>query len=43
MALSHEHLESNILEKIEIYIITKTELLFTLCYETACMLDPKAS
>ena len=36
MGLSHEHAESKILEKIQIYILTRAELLFTLCLETPC-------
>ena len=37
MGLSHEHAESKILEKIQIYILTRAELLFTLCYEIPCI------
>ena len=37
MGLSHEHAESKILEKIQIYILTRAELLFTLCIEIPCM------
>ena len=36
MGLSHEHAESKILEKIQIYILTRAELLFTLCLEIPC-------
>ena len=37
MSLSHEHVGSKILAKIEIYILTRAELLFTLCYEIPCI------
>ena len=33
MGLSHEYVGSKIFEKIKIYILTRAELLFTLCYE----------
>ena len=36
MGLSHEHVGSKILAKIKIYILTRAELLFTLCYEIPC-------
>ena len=36
MPLSHEHVESKILAKIKIYILTRAELLFNLCYEIPC-------
>ena len=36
MGLSLEHAEYKILEKIQIYIITRAELLFTLCLEIPC-------
>jgi hypothetical protein len=36
MALSHEHVGSKILVKIKIYILTRAELLFNLCYEIPC-------
>ena len=36
MGLSHECAESKILEKIQIYILTRAELLFTLCSEIPC-------
>ena len=39
MGLSHEHVESKILEKIQIYILTRAELLFTLCLEIPCSLE----
>ena len=28
---------------LTVYILTKAKILFILCYETPCMLDPKAS
>ena len=34
MWLSHEHVGHKILAKIQIYILTRAELLFTLCFET---------
>ena len=36
MGLSHEHVGPKILAKIQIYILTRAELLFTLCSETPC-------
>ena len=36
MSLSNEHIGSKILVKIKIYILTRAELLFTLCYEIPC-------
>ena len=36
MPLSHEHVESKIPAKIQIYILTRAELLITLCYEIPC-------
>ena len=36
MGLSHEHIGPNILAKIKIYILTRAELLFPLCYEIPC-------
>ena len=36
MGLSHGHAEYKILEKIQIYILTRAELLFTLCSEITC-------
>ena len=33
MGLSHEHVGPKILEKVQIYILTRAELLFTLCSE----------
>ena len=37
MPLSHEHVGSKILARIKIYILTRAELLFNLCYEIPCM------
>ena len=39
MPLSHEHVGSKIVAKIKIYILTRAELLFTLCYEIPCNLQ----
>ena len=39
MGLSHEHVGPKILAKIKIYILTRAELLFHLCYEIPCMFD----
>ena len=36
MGLSHEHVGPKILSKIKIYILTRAELLFLLCYEIPC-------
>ena len=36
MELSHEHVGPKILAKIQIYILTRAELLFTLCLEIPC-------
>ena len=36
MGLSHEHVGPNILAKIKIYVLTRAELLFPLCYEVPC-------
>ena len=36
MPLSHEHVGPKILAKIKIYILTRAELLFNLCYEIPC-------
>ena len=38
MPLSHEHLKPKILAKIKIYILTRAELLCSLCYEIPCTL-----
>jgi capsule polysaccharide modification protein KpsS len=37
MALSHEHVGSKITAKIKIYILTRAESLFNLCYEIPCI------
>ena len=36
MGLSHEHVGPKILAKIKIYILTRAELLISLCYEIPC-------
>ncbi len=36
MGLSHEPVGPKILAKIKIYILTRAELLITLCYEIPC-------
>ena len=36
MPFSHEHIGSKIPAKIQIYILTRAELLITLCYEIPC-------
>ena len=36
MSPSYEHIESKILSKIKIFILTRAELLFNLCYEIPC-------
>ena len=36
MGLSHEHVEPKILAKIKLYLLTRAELLFPLCYEIPC-------
>ena len=36
MPLSHEHVGFKIVAKIKIYILTRAELLFNLCYEIPC-------
>ena len=41
MGLSHGHVGPNILAKIQIYILTKAELLFTLCSEIPCISNRK--
>ena len=37
MALTNEHVGPMILAKIKIYVFTRAELLFQVCYETPCM------
>jgi hypothetical protein len=39
MPLSHEHVGSKIPSKIQIYILTRAELLITLCYEIPCTVE----
>ena len=39
MSLSHEHVGPKILGKIKMYVLTRAELLFPLCYEIPCMID----
>ena len=36
MALTNEHVGPMILAKIKIYVFTRAELLFQVCYETPC-------
>ena len=36
MSLSHEHVGPKILRKIKMYVLTRAELLFPLCYEIPC-------
>ena len=36
MGLTNEHVGPKILAKIKIYVLTRAELLFTLCYEIPC-------
>ena len=36
MGLSHEHVEPQVLANIKLYILTRAELLFPLCYEIPC-------
>ena len=43
MLLSHEHVESKIPAKIQIYILTRAEILITLCYEIPCTYLPLKS
>ena len=38
MSLSHEHVGYKLPAKIQIYILTRAELLITLCYEIPCRL-----
>ena len=37
MGLSHEHVGPKILAKIKIYVLTRAELLISLCYEIPCI------
>ena len=43
MPLSHEHVGSKIPAKIQIYILSRAELLITLCYEIPCNFDASRS
>ena len=36
MGLTNEHVGPKILAKIKIYVLTRVELLFNLCYEIPC-------
>ena len=36
MGLTNEHVGPKILAKIKIYVLTRAELLFNLCYEIPC-------
>ena len=36
MCLTNEHVGPKILANIKIYVLTRAELLFTLCYEIPC-------
>ena len=38
MGLSHEPVGPKILAKLKIYILTRAELLFSLCYEIPCIM-----
>ena len=38
MGLTNEHVGPKILAKIKIYVLTKAELLFQVCYEIPCTL-----
>ena len=39
MGLTNDHVGSKILAKIKFYILTRVELLFTLCYEIPCIIN----
>ena len=39
MGLTNENVGPKILAKIKIYILTRAELLFNLCYEIPCTTD----
>ena len=41
MGLTNEHVGPKILAKIKIYVLTRAELLFTLCYEIPCKIYPR--
>ena len=36
MGLTNEHVDSKILAKIKIHVLTRAELLFQVCYEIPC-------
>ena len=38
MGLTNEHVGPRILAKIKIYVLTRAELLVTLCYEIPCII-----
>ena len=37
MGLTNEHVRPKILAKIKIYVLTRAELLITLCFEIPCI------
>ena len=41
MSISHEHVGPKVSAKIKIYILTRAELLFSLCYEIPCINEIK--
>ena len=43
MGLTNEHVGPKILAKIKIYVLTRAELLFKVCYEIPCILDAVGS
>ena len=43
MNLSHKHVGLKILAKIKLYVLSRAELLFPLCYEIPCTSDDKAN
>ena len=43
MGLANEHVGPSILAKIKIYVLTRAELLITLCYEIPCITQKDAS
>jgi hypothetical protein len=40
MGLTTEHVGPKILAKTKIYVLTRAELLFNLCYEIPCIIEP---
>ena len=42
MPQTYEHVRSEIPAKINTYVLTRAELLITLCYEIPCMIDHTA-